>query len=153
MKVLTAIITGLSLPILALNALGGIVSGIWLICLGQWKLVVFGLLVGIFATWLLSLVMMPAVALILLGSKLANKGKLLGFLAFVSAASLWQYVLASIWCIAVFFSIAEHATDKTVIPRMIWAYGVAIAPWSYMAQGEDQGSGAMMTFSLGFPTS
>ena len=147
MKVFTAIITALSVPIFALNALGGVVSGIWLLCIGQWKLVVFGLLAGIFATWLLSLAMMPAIGLILLGSKLAEKGKVSAFLALVSMASLWQYVIAAIWCIAVFFSIAEHSTDKTVIPRMIWAYGVAIAPWVYMAQGEDQGSGAVMMFS------
>ena len=147
MKALTIIVTALSVPMFALNALGGIVSGIWLICLGQWKLVVLGLLVGIFATWFLSLAMMPAMGLILLGSKLAERGKFSGFLAFMSLASLWQYALISIWCIVVFFSLAAHATDKTIIPRMIWAYGVALAPLSYMAQGEDAGSGAMMLFS------
>jgi hypothetical protein len=147
MKVFTAIITAVSIPIFALNALGGVVSGIWLLCIGQWKLVVYGLLAGISATWLLSLAMMPAMGLILLGSKLAEKGKLSAFLALVSMASLWQYVIASIWCVAVFLAIAEHSTDKTVIPRIIWAYGVAIAPWAYMARGEDQGSGAVMMFS------
>src|ERR1039458_3378543 len=110
MKVFTAIITALSVPIFALNALGGVVSGIWLLCIGQWKLVVFGLLAGIFATWLLSLAMMPAIGLILLGSKLAEKGKVSAFLALVSMASLWQYVIAAIWCIAVVFSNTGRAS-------------------------------------------
>ena len=43
MKALMGLIAALSAPIMILNVLGGIVSGIWLAILGQWGTVGLGI--------------------------------------------------------------------------------------------------------------
>jgi hypothetical protein len=145
-KYLTSAITVISLPLMILNMFGGIVSGIWLICLGEWSVIGLGIASLFASTFLLGLAMTPAMLLTVLAAKCAEKNRGWGLILFGSLTALYQYILIAVWCLMVFFLIANNATDRTVIPRMIWAYGMAIGPWAYMASREQGVAATIIVF-------
>jgi len=122
------------LPIVVLNALGFIVSGIWLLVIGQWRLVVAGLVVSIFAPFLLGLALLPGILIGAPGIHLANRGVTIGVYFFGFLSSAYTYVLIAAWCEGITFSFLHDAPSHAFWPLLIWSYGVATSPWSYMAQ-------------------
>ena len=61
MKVLYGVVVALTIPLLFLNFFGGIVAGIWLAILGDWKPVIEGIIALFTTTFLLAFLLMPAV--------------------------------------------------------------------------------------------
>lgn len=141
MKALTAIITALSVPLIILNMLGAIVSGIWLAVLGQWRPIGFGILSFFVSSFLLSFAMMPGLLLVAPAAWLAEKGKILGVVFFGTLSNLYNVALVTLWCCGVLYFLVTDATDSTLIPRLIWSYGVATGPWSYFAS-QERGDGS-----------
>jgi len=141
MKVLTGLITALSIPLIILNLFGGIASGVWLAFLGDWAPIVVGILAIIFSTWVLSFILMPSILLMAPAALCAEKGKVFGFLFFGALGNLYAISVITIWCCGVFIFFAKDATTSNLIPRLIWSYGVAMAPWMYMAQKEQHAGG------------
>jgi hypothetical protein len=78
MKALMALITALSIPLMILNMLGGIVSGIWLAILGEWGAVGTGILFFFVSTWLLGFALMPSLLFAAPAAYCAKKGKTFG---------------------------------------------------------------------------
>lgn len=61
------------------------------------------------------------------------------FFAFLNV--LYTYVVMAVWCVGVLVYFVNRAEASSVIPMVVWSYGVAVAPWSWLAQ-KDQGNWA-----------
>jgi hypothetical protein len=140
MKALMGFITALAIPLMILNTLGGIVSGIWLAILGEWGAVGMGILFYFGSTWLLSFALMPSLLLAVSALYCGEKGKTFGCVCFWVLSITYILGLVTIWCCGILYLFVKDATASSLIPRLIWSYGVATGPWAYMAS-KDQGQG------------
>jgi len=138
MKAFLGVLTALSIPLLILNMLGGIVSGIWLAILGEWGAIGLGILSLAFATFLLAIALIPSLLLAAPAAYCAEKGKTFGLVCFGALSSLYILAIVTLWCCGILFLFVKDATANSLIPRLIWSYGVATGPWAYMAS-KDQG--------------
>lgn len=139
MKAIVGLITALSIPLMILNMLGGIVSGIWLAILGEWGAVGTGILIFFVSTLLLSFALMPSFLLAAPAAYFGEKGKTIGLVFFGALSSIYILGLITIWCCGILFLFVKDATASSLIPRLIWSYGIATGPWAYMASKEGQG--------------
>ena len=69
-----ALFTVLAIPIMILNMLGSVVGGIWLMVLGIWAPIFYSVVLLIVGHWIISLLLMPALLLLLPVAKAAEKG-------------------------------------------------------------------------------
>ncbi|CCD89339.1 membrane protein of unknown function [Bradyrhizobium sp. ORS 285] len=145
MKALLSIV---AIPIMLLNAFGGIVSGIWLAILGQWWAIGYGI-AGLFvSTTLLGFAMMPGLIFAAPAAMLAERGKLLLAFPLLLLSQLYTYIVVIAWCVLVFIFFMSHSTASLFWPLLIWSYGAALGPLMYMAHREEMAgdhSGAWMT--------
>lgn len=131
MKTLIAIF---QLPIIVLNFFGFIVSAIWLLVLGQWRSVVVGVVISMIAPIILGLALFPGMAVAAPATYFANRKVTIGVYFFGFLASVFIYVLISAWCGGITFYFLKDAPSRAFWPLLIWSYGVATSPWTYMAQ-------------------
>ena len=129
----------LAVPLAILNIFGGIVAGIWLAILGDWGSIGYGLLGLVIAHLVLALAMMPGLLLAAPGMVLYSKSGMrwLSY-PFLLASSLYNVVLISAWCVFILWFFLNRADESSYIPLVIWAYGAAIGPLSYMASKENE---------------
>jgi hypothetical protein len=113
-----------------LNVCGFIGSGIWLLVIGQWRSVVAGILVCVIAKFVISLALLPSVALGAPGIYFAKRRITIGVYFFGLLSSIYTYVLITAWCAGVTFYFLTDAPAGAFWPLLIWAYGVATAPWT-----------------------
>jgi tetratricopeptide (TPR) repeat protein len=151
MKALTAVMKALSVPLTILNLLGAIVSGIWLVIIGEWRPVGIGIFFFFGSSFLLSFALMPGLLLAAPAAWFAAKGRTLGLVLFGALSSIYTLTLITLWCCSVLFLFVKDATASSLIPRLIWSYGIATGPWAYMASQEQGPDGegfaaAMSTF-------
>jgi len=136
-----ATFTALSLPIMILNLLGGIISGVWLAILGEWGEIFRGILFMIVAGFAISIALMPSLIFATPAAMAIEKGKKLLGMFFGSLSILYTIALITTWCVWVMYLFAGSANDNSLIPLLIWSYGVALAPWMWLAQKDQQGDG------------
>ena len=146
MRALSALIAALSLPLMILNMVGGIVAGIWLMVLRDWHTILLGIAFFFVSTVALGLVFIPSTLLALPAAYFFEKGKTIRFVCFSSLASLYSYAVITVWCCVVLFVFVKDATAHTLVPRLVWSYGVANGPLAYLALKE-YGAGAEGTAS------
>jgi len=101
----------------------------------------------------LSIVLLPSMLLSAPAVYCAEKGKTFGMVCFTALSNLYVIAVITLWCCGVLYIFAKDATSSSLIPRLIWSYGVAIGPWAYMAskdQGgaEDEGFGSTLATFL-----
>ncbi len=138
----------LGTPIAILNVLGGIISGVWLVILGEWSLIGYGILNMIFGALIIPLAMVLG---LFFDTRLVReleegnefKAYIFGFLT-----TLYTIGVFTIWCIFVLAFFYEKAYSNSIIPILIWSYGVALAPITFMAQKENNEYGMITTFFL-----
>ncbi|HWA28857.1 MAG TPA: hypothetical protein VG734_24615 [Lacunisphaera sp.] len=149
MKALVAIIVTLSVPLMLLNVLGGLVSGIWLAILGKWSAIFAGLVGMLGSVMLLGFAMMPGILLMVPAAKFAAKENYLGMYVFALGGSAYLFSLIAFWCTCVMWYFMQKATDGGAVPLMIWSYGIALGPLGYMAskEVEDNSSGLVVFFA------
>jgi hypothetical protein len=127
-----------SIPIMVLNFFGGIVAGIWLIVLGKWSAFFLGLFAVFFSSWGLAIALMPSVGLGILGLRFLEKQqKAFGYF-FALLGQLYTFSLLSAWCVGVLQVFLSMSDSSSKIPLVIWSYGVATGPWTWMAQQEQR---------------
>ena len=130
-KVLPIII----LPIMVLNFSGEIGGGIWLIFLGQWKLVLCAFLFALFVPYaylIVGLIQMPILPL-LIYAKEKNKKFLALSAGFISTLIGYAAILGYVFIIldkVILFSESKHLN---IFALFLFGYGIATAPFSYMA--------------------
>jgi hypothetical protein len=139
MRTLLGFITALTIPLALLNMLGGVVSGIWLGILGEWSTIGLGILFFLGSTLLLGIVLLPSILLAAPAAYCAEKGKTLAMLCFGALSNLYTIAVITVWCCGVLYMFVKDANSSSLVPKLIWSYGVAIGPWSYMASKEPEG--------------
>jgi hypothetical protein len=133
------IIEILSLPIMLLNIGGGIIGGIWLAVLGEWSLIGIGVLLLFTSHWILSILMMPSLAIAgiamhFYGRKNYFWGHLFGFIS-----QLYTNILIVGTCVFAFFLCSSFYTGDIgfgYIPYLLWSWGMALGPWQFFASKE-----------------
>jgi hypothetical protein len=124
-----------------LNLLGGIISGIWLAILGEWSEIFRGILFMVVSGFVISIALMPSLLFAAPAALALQKGKKLLGIFFGSFSVVYTFGLMTIWCIWIMWLFASSANDRALIPLLIWSYGVALAPWMWLAQKDQQGGG------------
>lgn len=142
--------TVLAVPLGLINMLGGIVSGIWLAILGEWGIIGYGI-AALFVSGIgLGLAMVPGLLLAAPAAALLEKGNKFGFYFFGFLSALYTIAVLTVWCIAVLFFFTKQANADSIIPILIWSYGVATGPIAWMAQNEMQGGNEYSMISTFF---
>jgi len=136
-----ATITVLTVPIMLLNLLGGIVSGVWLAILGEWGEIVRGIIFFVVAGFAISIALMPSLLFAAPAAMAMERGKKLIGALLGSLSVLYTVVLITIWCIWVMWLFVSSANESSLIPLLVWSYGVALGPWMWLAQKDQQGGG------------
>jgi hypothetical protein len=124
-----------------LNMFGVIAGAIWLAIIGKWSLLGFGVVSMFCSAWLIGFAMMPGALLAMASAPFM--GKRLWFLGFpfLLVESIYSNAIIAIWCLGVVVFFVQEAGADASLPALLWAYGVAITPLSYMAQ-KSMGPGA-----------
>lgn len=123
-----------AIPLVLINGFGGIVSGIWLAILGEWGLIGTGIATLLVAGFALGFAIMPGMLLSAPAIMFLQKGNKLGFYVFGFLSTLYTMAVLTIWCTAVLYFFVERASIDSIIPVMLWSYGVAIGPIAWLAQ-------------------
>jgi hypothetical protein len=124
------------LPIMLLNFFGFIVAIIWLLVIGQWGSVVAGVFTIFIASFVLGLALLPGMIISAPGIYFANRRITIGIYFFGFLAGVYTYAVITAWCGGVTFYFLRNAPSHAFWPLLIWSYGVATSPWTYMAQRE-----------------
>lgn len=146
MKALMTLIMALTIPLVALNWLGGIVSGIWLAILGQWGAVISGIIFLLFSSWIIPFALAPS---LLLGAPIAyymERDKISGVIILGGLSSLYTMALITVWCCGILFLFVNGATETSLIPLLIWSFGIATGPWIALSSREGSGDGNNASF-------
>lgn len=150
MQALMALFTALAIPIMILNMLGSVVGGIWLIALGIWAPIFYSVVLLIVGQWIISLLLMPALLLLLPVAKAAEKGwnsvAVVG--GFLNA--LYTGAVMTFWAYWVMKEYSAAGPESAQWPILLLAYGAATGPWAYMASKENpsQSNASLWVFFL-----
>lgn len=136
------------LPIMILNIFGFIGSAIWLLVIGQWRSVVAGIFIAFVANFVIGLALLPGLALGAPAIYFAKRRITIGVYLFGLLSSIYTFVLITAWCAAVTFYFLRDASGGAYWPLLIWAYGIATAPWTYMAQKDESIPAFIATFFM-----
>jgi hypothetical protein len=137
----------LSTPLLLLNAFGGILSGVWLIFLGRWEELGYGIVIIIVGVLLIGLWMSPGLIFAAPALYFKKKGNRVGLSvsAFLSVA--YTMLVITVWG-SVVLSFFLRRADSLVasIPLFMWSYGVAMGPLAFLAKHENGNKYTMCSF-------
>ena len=136
-----ASLTALTVPIMILNLLGGIISGIWLVILGEWGEIVRGIIFMIISSFAISFALMPGLLFSAPAAMAMEKRRKSLGIFFGSLSVLYTVSLITVWCLWIMWLFVSSATESSLIPLLIWSYGVALAPWMWLAQNDQQDGG------------
>ena len=127
-----------SVPLSIINMFGGIVSGVWLAILGEWGLIGYGILAMMVSGLLLGFAMMPGLIFAVPAATMFEKGIKIGGYFFGFLGTVYTLGVLSVWCVFVLVYFMDHATVDSVVPVLVWSYGVATAPIMWLTQKELQ---------------
>ncbi len=140
----------LSVPIILLNVAGGIVGGIWLAILGEWRLIGIGVLLLFTSHWILSILMMPSIPIAVIATYFYERKNPLGHL-FGFISQFYTNILIVCTCVLAFFICSSFYTgdiDLGYVPYLLWSWGMALGPWQFFASKEpDNEFSAITLFS------
>jgi hypothetical protein len=138
----------LILPFMLLNILGVLAGAIWLAIIGQWSVLGIGLLSMFLSAPVIGFALMPGALLTMAAAPfLGTRLWFLGF-PFLLAESIYSNAIISAWCFGVVVFFVQEAGADATLPALLWAYGVAISPLSYMTQKSEGADGARFASGL-----
>ena len=120
---------------------GGIISGIWLAILGKWGDIIRGIVFIVTSGFLVSFALMPGLLFVGPAIIAMERGKRIGAVLFGSLSILYTAALITAWCICIMWLFMRSSSESSIIPSLIWSYGVALAPWMWLAQKDQQAGG------------
>jgi len=114
-KALAGLFSLLVIPFMLLNGLGGIVAGIWLAILGEWKTIFLGIALTLASKYIVSVLMIPSMAIAAPGVSAMDRGhKALGWLLLIAQVP-WLYVIIIAWELIMFSTFGCGPT----VPRLL----------------------------------
>lgn len=124
-------------PLSLLNLLGGIISWIWLLFAGGWRLIILSLIAGFIAILLVSLLLTItyAISVPILQYAINHRKRALLSIGVLISSFLHSFIVYVVSSFLFLFIIGMGAGYPNV-PVAMLAYSLAMAPWTYMAQGE-----------------
>jgi hypothetical protein len=129
-----ALVAILSFPLLIVDLLGGIVSGIWLLASGEWKLVVIGIVLIFISQYIIALISAPGMFLSAAGMRKINSGDKAGGGGLLLGGFLFIDVIRILWCVTILYFYTKNVGYRSpLVPILIWAYGSAVGPWDMLA--------------------
>jgi hypothetical protein len=136
-KIIERIVLVSFIPITFMSIFGGVVGGIWLLIIGEWKLVVLALIVDfafpfIVAPIIFLLITAPMMALV---NRLEKENKKTASMIVGWLNLFINHMLYLAWVFIVFVYMLTYATerDHNVIPYLLFGWEVAVGPFQYMA--------------------
>jgi len=135
---LKSLLDTLGIPIMFLNFGAGIIGGIWLAFLGQWKLLGIGIFLLLTSHWTLSLLMLPGIPLGMIAARFYEKKNPFGhFFGFLS--QLYTNILIVGTCLVALAICSYFPREEGVLgylPFLLWSWGMALGPWQFFASKE-----------------
>src|SRR5712692_8929458 len=138
MNAFAKIANALAVPLALINRFGGIVAGIWLAILGEWGSIGYGILMLVGAGFLLGRAMMPGMLFSAPAAAFLEKGNKPAFYFFGFLSTLYTIAVLTVWCVVVLYFFANRADTSSIIPMLLWSYGVATGPIAWLAQKDLQ---------------
>lgn len=139
-EILMGLMTILSIPILVLNLTSGLIGGIWLAILGNWEIIIYGLLLGIVMPWVYSITLLPSLGGMLLLNFFQKHNNVFLVSVVGYLVSLFSNLTIALWVYFVYTSFLSLADQTTVIPLLLFGYSTMLSPLSYMASKDSQDS-------------
>jgi hypothetical protein len=132
----------LTFPFMLLNIFGVLAGAIWLAIIGQWAVLGIGLLSMCLSAPVIGFALMPGTLINLAAAPfLGTRLWFLGF-PFLLAGSIYSAAIIGAWCFGVVVFFVQKGGADATLPALLWAYGVAISPLSYMTQRSSGPDGA-----------
>src|SRR5215467_12098840 len=111
-QTLRSLIRILAFPLVVLNMLGGIISGIWLATRGEWATIGYGIVVLIVAPYFLMwALLLPSMVFPWPMDSSSKRGKTLGMIVTASLGSVYRLGLMTTWCCGIFFMFVMRADE------------------------------------------
>lgn len=137
-----------------LNIFTIIIGTVWLLVLGEWRIVLIGIIGSIIMPVVYSLIMFPAQLFMAPAISYSEKGKKIPTMIFVFLSGIYSNFIMLLW-VNVVFSVCvtqmfEQGVSK-IIPLLIFANAVTMAPLLYMARREKEDSkGTVLGLNVAF---
>jgi len=137
-SVIEALDRVIGIPLGIFHLFGGIVAGIWLAILGEWKVIGLGLLLLVSSPFLLGFVLMPGSMFAIPAMKAVESGrKMLGALM-GSLSVIYTTAVIVVWAYLMLRFFHGRAHDSSQIPFLLWSYGGPVfGPYAYLAKNGD----------------
>lgn len=136
MGLLSGIVTLFSSLLILFNFFGGIFAVVWLGILREWGLIIQGSLFILFASWAVSFLLLPSLALVLPINYFVERKSAIGVAIFGFLNLSYTFAIIAGVSYYVFEFFLSSSPDIALLPVLVWAYTVATAPWTYMASKE-----------------
>jgi hypothetical protein len=150
-EIFTAI---LGLPVVIILILtNDIISGIWLAILGEWELIISGILFAFFIPYFLSVLMLPRFLLAPLALYFYEKKNLLLGFIFGFINLVYVNILIVCTCIFAFLYVSDFYNGNisvNYIPYLSWSYGIGLGPWFFIGSKERDNVFVMFTLYISF---
>jgi hypothetical protein len=135
---------GLQIFFFILNVFGCIGSAIWLATLGDWVTLGLGLVIICFVSFAFDWVMMMGLPLGLGAFYFWEKSWRVSAYFLLLLYNLYVTAVIALWNVGVLAFFNARATHDTLIPLLIWSYGVATGAITFLAH-KDGGEAAVMS--------
>ena len=135
MKWLASIFMLIQIPLMVLNLLGAVVAFIWLVCLGQWRIIAIGIGSFFGATTLIGIALAPGLLLLPLAMATENRSRVWIFMLIGLSQAYTTAVIIG-WCASVLYYARILATIAHALPVWLWSYEIVTGPWAYMSSRE-----------------
>ena len=140
----------LSIPLYAIGYFGTTAAAIWLICIGCWKIVLFGLLVAVISSFAFPFLIMPTALFMMLAGALSKYGKIY-FAIGAILSSIYIAILSATICLVIMKYFIGLSTENSILPALFWAYATATFPFMRLTRQEAQsGDASSSIFSTFF---
>lgn len=140
---LAGIATILMIPMFLINTLSGLVGGVMLAFNGEWKIIGLGLAGGIAGPIIISIGLLPGMALGAPALSAYERGGALAKLLsapFLLVSMAWTIIIMAVWGWSAFTLLGDwHYWRGSDLAHVLWAYSAATAPWVFLAQKDAQG--------------
>jgi hypothetical protein len=118
---------------------GGVVGAIWLAILGEWKIIVFGILGLVIGKHLIAFALVPSNLLLLHGSQQFEKEQKVVGILYALIAGMCSSTLLALWCLSVLFlCLMKGVASDSFLPAIIFSYTVAISPLASILKAQAQ---------------